>query len=76
MISQLSGRRAIPALSSTLAGFSDNFRAVDQADNCIIMGAEAHFGLRRQSEATTALFHSGVILWCIERQGDPKCQRN
>ena len=32
------------------------------------MGAEAHFGLRRQSEATTALFHSGVILWCIERQ--------
>ena len=32
------------------------------------MGAEAHFGLRRQSRATTALFHSGVILWCIERQ--------
>ena len=32
------------------------------------MGAEAHFGLRRQSEATTALFHSGVILRCIERQ--------
>ena len=31
------------------------------------MGAEAHFGLRRQSEATTALFHSSVILRCIER---------
>jgi hypothetical protein len=28
----------------------------------------AHFGLRRQSEATTALFHSGVILRCIKRQ--------
>ena len=27
-----------------------------------------HFGLRRQSEATTALFHSGVILRCIKRQ--------
>jgi len=40
----------------------------DQADDCIIMGAKAHFGLRRQSTATTALFHSGVILWCIERQ--------
>ena len=32
------------------------------------MGAEPHFGLRRQSEATKALFHSGVILLCIERQ--------
>jgi len=32
------------------------------------MGAKAHFGLRRQSEVMTALFHSGVILRCIERQ--------
>ena len=32
------------------------------------MGPEAHFGLRRQSTATTALSHSDVILWCIERQ--------
>ena len=32
------------------------------------MGAEAHFGLRRQSEVMTALFHSGVILQYIERQ--------
>ena len=32
------------------------------------MGAEAHFGLRRQSEVMTALFHSGVILRRIERQ--------
>jgi hypothetical protein len=32
------------------------------------MGTEAHLGLRRQSEATTALFHSSVILRCIERQ--------
>jgi hypothetical protein len=32
------------------------------------MVTEAHFGLRRQSEVKTALFHSGVILRCIERQ--------
>jgi hypothetical protein len=32
------------------------------------MDAEAHFGLRRQTEVMTALFHSGVILQCIERQ--------
>jgi hypothetical protein len=32
------------------------------------MDAEAHFGPRWQSEVMTALFHSGVILRCIERQ--------
>jgi hypothetical protein len=29
------------------------------------MGAEAHFGLRRQSEVMTALFHSGVIFGAL-----------
>jgi hypothetical protein len=32
------------------------------------MGTKAYFGLRRQSEVMTALFHSGVIFLCIERQ--------
>ena len=32
------------------------------------MGTKAYFGLRRQSEVMTALFHSGVILQYIERQ--------
>src|SRR5439155_14802649 len=38
-----------------------------------VASQSAHFGLRRQSEATTALFHSGLILWSIERQLIREC---
>jgi hypothetical protein len=33
-----------------------------------VASQQGHFGLRRQSEATTALFHSDAILGHIERQ--------
>jgi hypothetical protein len=39
-----------------------------------VASQQAHFGLRRQSEVATALFHSDVILGSIERQLIRECR--